>query len=66
MAFLQQFIDWVVPDKPSKLDSQMKRETYLVSNKIIREEKYRIVQHARAKRDEIDYVNGGVFFEAKS
>lgn len=66
VAWLQQFIDWAVPDKPNKLDSLIKREAYLVSNKIIREEKHRILQHTRAKLDEVDYVNGGIYFEAKS
>lgn len=66
VAWLQQLIDWAIPDKPFKLDSLMKRETYLVSNKIIREEKNRILQNTRAKMDEVDYVNGGVYFEAKS
>lgn len=44
----------------------MKRENYLVSNKIIREEKMKILHNARTKMDEVDYVNGGVYFEAKS
>jgi anoctamin-1 len=66
VAWLQQFIDWAVPDKPVKLDSLMKRENFLVSNKIIREEKTRILIRTRAKMDEVDYVNGGVYFEAKS
>lgn len=66
VAWLQQFIDWAIPDKPSKLDSLMKRENYLVSNKIIREEKNKILQSQRHKMDEVDYVNGGVYFEAKS
>lgn len=66
MAWLQQFIDWVIPDKPVKLDSQMKRESYLVSQRIIREEKMRILHQTRLKMDEVDYVNGGVYFEAKS
>jgi anoctamin-1 len=66
VAWLQQFIDWAIPDKPFKLDSLIKREEYLVSNKIIREEKQRILMHTRAKMDEVDYVNGGVYFEAKS
>lgn len=66
VAWLQQFIDWAIPDKPNRLDSLMKRENYLVSNKIIREEKNRILLHTRAKMHEADYVNGGVYFEAKS
>lgn len=66
VAWLQQFIDWLVPDKPDELDSLIKRENYLVSNKIIREEKNRILQSSRRKMDEVDYVNGGVYFEAKS
>lgn len=66
VAWLQQFIDWAIPDKPQKLDSLIKRENYLVSNKIIREEKLRILQNAKAKMDEVDYVNGGMYFEAKS
>ena len=66
VAWLQQFIDWAIPDKPQKLDSLIKRENYLVSNKIIREEKKRILQSTKAKMDEVDYVNGGVYFEAKS
>lgn len=66
VSWLQQFIDWAIPDKPEKLDSLIKRESYLVSNKIIREEKNRILQTARNKMDEVDYVNGGVYFEAKS
>lgn len=44
----------------------MKRENYLVSNKIIREEKQRILRNTRSKMEEVDYVNGGVYFEAKS
>lgn len=66
VAGIQQFIDWAIPDKPTKLDSLMKRENYLVSNKIIRIEKMRIDQSAKAKKDAVDYVNGGVYFEAKS
>ncbi|CRK98840.1 CLUMA_CG011990, isoform A [Clunio marinus] len=66
VAWLQQIIDWAIPDKPTKLNSQIKRENYLVSNKIIREEKFRILQSARAKAEDIDYVNGAVYFEAKS
>lgn len=66
VSWLQQFIDWAIPDKPSKLDSLMKRENYLVSQKIIREEKLKILQNAKAKRDEVEFVNGGVYFEAKS
>lgn len=66
VGWLQQFIDWAIPDKPQKLDSLIKRENYLVSNKIIREEKMRILQKAKAKIDETDYVNGGIYFEAKS
>lgn len=58
VAWLQQFIDWAIPDKPSKLDSIIKRENYLVSNKIIREEKLRILHNAKTKMDEVDYVNG--------
>lgn len=66
MSWLQQFIDWAIPDKPNKLDSLMKRENFLVSNKIIREEKLRILKNTRSKMEEVDYVNGGVYFEAKS
>lgn len=66
VAWLQQFIDWVIPDKPSELDSLIKRENYLVSNKIIKEERRRVIHNSRAKLNEVDYVNGGVYFEAKS
>jgi anoctamin-1 len=66
VAWLQQFIDWAIPDKPAALDSLMKRENYLVSNKIIKEERQRVIQNTRAKLNEVDYVNGGVYFEAKS
>lgn len=66
VAWLQQFIDWSIPDKPAKLDSLMKREKYLVSKKIINEERQRVIHSTRNKLNEIDYVNGGVFFEAKS
>lgn len=66
VACIQQFIDWAIPDKPQKLDSLIKRENYLVSNKIIREEKQRIMKNAKAKLEEVDYVNGGTYFEAKS
>jgi anoctamin-1 len=66
VAWLQQFIDWAVPDKPQKLDSLMKRENYLVSNKIIREEKNRIIQRNASQRNEVDYVQGTTYFEAKS
>ena len=66
VGWLQQFIDWLIPDKPDILDSRIKRESYLVSNKIIREEKNKILRSSRHKMDEVDYVNGGVYFEAKS
>lgn len=66
VAWVQQFIDWAIPDKPSKLGNLMKRENYLVSNKIIREEKLKILQNTNRRMDEVDYVNGGVYFEAKS
>jgi anoctamin-1 len=66
VAWLQQFIDWAIPDKPEELDSRIKRENYLVSNKIIREEKNKILRSSRYRMDEVDYVNGGVYFEAKS
>lgn len=65
-VWLQQLIDWAIPDKPAELDSLIKRENYLVSNKIIREERNRAKHHAHAKLNEIDVVNGGVFYEAKS
>lgn len=58
-------IDYCIPDKPTRLDAQIKREAYLVSNKIINEEKKKAIQKARAP-DGGDYVNGGVFYEAKS
>lgn len=64
--WLQQFIDWAIPDKPAELDSLIKRENYLVSNKIIREERNRAKQNAHVKLNDIDVVNGGVFYEAKS
>lgn len=66
VAWLQQFIDWAIPDKPGKLDSLIKREQFLVSNKIIREERSKVLQHSRQKMNEVDYVNGGVYYEAKS
>lgn len=66
VAWVQQFIDWAIPDKPAALASLEKREDYLVSNKIINQERQRVIQSTRAKMNEVDYVNGGVFFEAKS
>lgn len=39
VACLQQSIDWAIPDIPEKLDNLIKRENYLVSNKMMREEK---------------------------
>lgn len=66
VAWLQQFIDWVIPDKPAELDSLIKCENYLVSNKIIKEERQRVINSTRTKLNEVDYVNGGVYFEAKS
>lgn len=66
VASIAQFIDWAIPDRPTKLDSLIKRENFLVSNKIIREEKLKILHNTRAKLDEVDYVNGGAYFEAKS
>lgn len=66
VAWVQQFIDWAIPDKPASLDSLIKRENYLVSNKIIKEERQRVIHNTRAKMNEVDYVNGGVYFEAKS
>lgn len=64
--WLQQFIDWAIPDKPDKLDALIKRENFLVSNKIIREERNRAKQNAQAKLNGIDVFNGGVYYEAKS
>lgn len=66
VSWLQQFIDWAIPDKPNKLNSLIKRENYLVSNKIIREEKLKVLHLKRTKMEEVDYVNGGMYFEAKS
>lgn len=66
VAWLQQFIDWAIPDKPGKLDSLIKRENYLVSNRIIREERSRVGRHSRTRLNDIDYVNGGAYYEAKS
>jgi anoctamin-1 len=65
VAWLQQLIDWAVPDKPVRLDNLMKRENYLVSNKIIFEEKQK-VRNLKGRSDEAEYLNGGVYFEAKS
>lgn len=64
-VWLQQFIDWLIPDKPDELDLLIQRENYLVSSKIIREERNRAMQNAR-KHNDIDVVNGGVYYEAKS
>ncbi|XP_070498567.1 anoctamin-2 isoform X2 [Chironomus tepperi] len=66
VAWLQQFIDWAIPDKPAQLDSLIKRENFLVSNKIIIEERKKALNLSRQKIGEIDYVNGRVFYEAKS
>ena len=66
VAWLQQFIDWAIPDKPDKLDSLIKRENYLVSNRIIQIERAKVAQYSRQKMNEIDFVNGGVYYEAKS
>lgn len=66
VGWLQQFIDWLIPDKPGKLDSLIKRENFLVSNKIIREERNKVLNHTKQRMNEIDYVNGGLYFEAKS
>lgn len=66
VSWTQQFIDWLIPDKPAELDSLMQRENYLVSTKIIREERNRAMHNTRAKLNDIDVVNGGVFYEAKS
>jgi hypothetical protein len=66
VAWIQQFIEWAIPDKPEKLDSLIKRENFLVSNKIIREERNKVLMYSRQKMNEVDYVNGGVFYEAKS
>lgn len=64
VSCLQTWIDWLIPDIPAKLDSLIKREKYLVDSKIIQEEKNRL---KRAKsRNDVDFVNGGVYFEAKS
>lgn len=66
VAWIQQAIDWLIPDKPAELDDLMKREDYLVSSKIIREERNRAMQNTKSKLNDIDVVNGGVFYEAKS
>lgn len=66
VAWIQQFIDWAIPDKPGKLDSLIKRENYLVSNKVIQEERSKVLQHTRSKMNEVDYINGGLYFEARS
>jgi anoctamin-1 len=61
VVWLQQFIDWVIPDKPDKLDSLIKRENYLVSSKIIQEERAR-----KSHNNEVDYVNERKYYDAKS
>lgn len=66
VAWIQQFIDWAIPDKPGELDSLIKRENYLVSNRIIQMERSKVAQYSRQKMNEIDFVNGGVYYEAKS
>jgi anoctamin-1 len=66
VAWIQQFIDWLIPDKPDELDSLIKRENFLVSSKIIREERNKVLQFTQRKKNEVDYVNGGVFYEARS
>lgn len=64
VSCLRIWLDWLIPDKPTRLDSLIKREKYLVDSKIIQEEKNRL---KRAKsRTDVDFVNGGVYFEAKS
>ena len=44
VAWLQQIIDWTIPNKPDELNSLMKHEKYFVSNKIINEERKRAIR----------------------
>jgi hypothetical protein len=52
VACLQQFIAWVVSEKPANLKSRIKREAYLVSNKIIREEKNKILRNSQKNNED--------------
>lgn len=65
VMWLQSWLDWLIPDKPHHLDSLIRREKYLVNNKIIQEEKTRLLLKHKSRHD-VDHVNGGAFYEARS
>jgi anoctamin-1 len=65
VLWLQSWIDWIIPDRPHKLESLIRREKYLVNNKIIQEEKARLMMKHKSRHD-VDVINGGAFYEARS
>lgn len=66
MSLVQLIVAWAIPDKPGRLTNLIKREEYLTSAIIIREEKLRaLLQNMETKNEDVLLSNGRAFYEAR-